>query len=427
MWVLGVGLVALGLMACERDELLSVVPEEAPGQSAPTLESLLGPGDVPRWIDTVFSGFIGPSQAGFLQVEEGTGQLISRGLIRYENIQDSVFVADTVSGVLRFDSARVVFTLDTTRSVLASTGTTVQLRSVAQSWDAGSATWEFAVDSPGVREPWTGGPGGTLGGVLTELTVTELTDSLVFELGAISDSILSAWSDTTQLNDGVAVVVGDSGRVVLQTPRLLYEAVPELQPDTAFSLRVFANTGTFILDLSSQTPAVGVLRLGGLEGWRSFVELVLPDSVPLRDAAGRARLRGATINKAELVLVSLPPPPGPFAAEDSFPGTAFELADDFQVYGAKTPVGDRIVGSLFTLDPAELEAGTLFALDLTQRVQAWANVPVDSTPLPLRFTVRARPEGTTFGFWEFGAADGEVAFQPLLRLVFTPPVEFATP
>ena len=34
------------------------------------------------------------------------------------------------------------------------------------------------------------------------------------------------------------------------------------------------------------------------------------------------------------------------------------------------------------------------------------------------------PEGTTFGYWNFGAVDGDPAFRPIFRIVFTPAREF---
>jgi hypothetical protein len=97
------------------------------------------------------------------------------------------------------------------------------------------------------------------------------------------------------------------------------------------------------------------------------------------------------------------------------------------VYGAKTPVGNVVPGSelLFRVD--SLEEGSLLRLDVTRRLQMWANVPNDSTPGPLRLMIRSLIEGGTFGFWEFGSVDGDEQFAPLLRIVFTPPIEFTVP
>lgn len=421
-------LIAIALVGCERDEIVSVDPGTAPGETAPTVESIVGPATVNEWIDTVFSGFVVPAGAPFVLMESGTPELMSRGLARFGFITDTVVLADTISAISEFREGRVVLAVDTVRSALAAPGTTLQLRTVEQAWDLGSVDWELAVDSVGVSEPWTGGPGGTLGPVLSEVTLSEFPDSVVLPLGESSDSLIALWNDAERVNTGLALVVADSGRLVVGSAiRLRYDGVPELQPDTTVELAVFSSGSTFIFDRASAPAASGVLRLGGIEGWRSYVEIALPDSVPELGSGQRFRLRGSTVNKAELVLISLPPPPPPFGANVPFQVQVFELADDFQTFGPKTPVGAVISGSVTLVQPDSLEAGETIVLDITRRVQRFADVPVDSTPPPLRLAVRPELEATTLGFWEFGGAVGDPAFVPVLRIVFTPPVEFRLP
>lgn len=422
----------LAEVACERDELVGVDPRSAPGQSASTRESILSPEDLPAWIDSVFSGFTGSGVASYVQVEEGTPELVSRGLLRFSRIQDSAFVVDTISSALGFDSARVVLDVNDERTVLAGIGTTLQLRAIGEEWDEATASWEFAVDSPGVSVPWSGGPGGTLGAVLSEVTLDEITDSIVLPLGERSDSLVRLWNDTSQTNTGLALVVADSGRVVVfnsaaGTPRLQYQLIPETRPDTAVEFRSFSSAETFIFDRSALALPVGQLRLGGVDGARIFTQLTLSDSVDVRGSPQRFRLRGSTVNKAELRLRSLAPADPPFAAEAVFNTSTFELADDFLVYGAKTPVGDRISSGGVIIDPDSLTAGSTVAIDITELVQAWSDTPEDSTPGPIRLVFRANPEATTFGFWRFGSLEGPPNLRPVLRLVFTPPTEFELP
>lgn len=417
----------VGVAACERDEIVSVDPGAAPGQSSTTVESILDVGGVSAWTDTVFGGFAGPAVAAFLWVEAGAPSFTSRAIFRFGAINDSLVLADTVSAITSFEEGRIILDIDTTRSSLASSGTRVQLRTVEQAWHVGSVTWEVAVDTPGVNELWTAGPGGTLGPVLAELDLTELPDSLLLPLAEKSDSLIRLWSDTTRVNTGLALVVADSGRIVAgPSARLRYEAVPELQPDTALEIQVLNTASTFILDPEAPPVLSQALRLGGLEGWRSAIEIVLPDSVSLLGSGRRARLRGSTVNRAELILTSLPPP-DPFAAEIAFQVTAFELADDFRRFGAKTPVGDVISGSQFTIEPDSLDAGEVVTIDVTQRVQEFAAVPADSMALPLRILLRANTEAFTLGFWEFGGVGTDPDRQPVLRIVFTPEVEFRLP
>ncbi|MGD8700707.1 MAG: hypothetical protein PVJ43_15530 [Gemmatimonadales bacterium] len=422
--------------ACQREELLSVDPEDAPGISTPTLEVLLLPEDLAGWTDTVFSGFSGPSGATFIIAEDGSPNLTGRGLARFQApIQDSIFVIDTVSAAERFDSLRFVLSLDTARTVLASVGTTLQVRGVGDEWDNRSADWEFAVDSPGVATPWTAGPGGTLGAVLSEVFLEEKPDSVIFDLTAFSDSLLRLWNDTSQANTGLAIVVADSGHLVAGIPRLHYNIIPEADPDTAIEVRCPSAISvfycfplkTYIFDQSAVPPAEGVLRIGGADGWRTFTELVIPDSIPVEGYADPVPLRGSTINRAELFLTSREAPPVPFAAEDTFGATAFELVDDFKLLGAKTPIGSEVREALFDVNPTDLAADSVVVINVTSLIQAWASVPRDSTALPVRFDLRARPEGTTFGYWEFGAAGGEPEKAPFLRLIFTPKAVFAFP
>jgi hypothetical protein len=430
-----IGLVAVTLAACEREELVSVDPKEAPGRSAATVETLLNAGLLAGWKDTVFFGFSNPAGASFMLAEAGSPRLSGRVLLRFNApVQDSVFRRDTVSAALGFDSLRLILALDTARSRLSSAGTTVQVYSVEDEWDHRSATWELAVDSPGVSVAWTAGPGGSLGRLLSEVVLTEKPDTVVFDLAAFSDSLLRLWNDTTRVNTGLAVIVADSGRLVLGLPRVQYNIIPQVQPDTALEVRCpslsslvfcFPNR-TYIFDRSAVPPAVGLLRVGGVEGWRAFSELILPDSVPVEGSSERALLRDAIINKAELLLRSLGPPAAPFGSEARFDATAFELVGDFTLLGAKTPVGNEVIGARFSVEPDSLAAGATVSVDLTGLVQRWALAPADSAPA-IRFAIRARPEGTTFGYWEFGAADGDPAFAPTLRIVFTPATEFPFP
>ncbi len=414
------------LAACERQEILSVDPVDAPGPSAATLEALLGPADLNQWVDTVFSGFASPQISPFLRVEERSAQLTSRGLIRFENIQTSVFGLDTVSSALRFDSARVVLTVDTLRTRLATGGSTLRLMALGQEWDVRTANWDFAVDSSGANVPWVAGPGGTLGQPLGETVVDEETDSVVFDLGTASDSLIRAWNDTTQANPGLALVAGDSGRLALQVPRLRYVVVPELQPDTAFSLSAFA-VSTYIFDPAPPPVAAGQLRLGGVLGWRTFVELVLPDSIPVLGSTAKARLRGSTVSKAELILTSPGRPVEPFAAEQPFFLIAFRLVDDFRVFGPKTPVGAAVTTSVVELVPDSLAVDPALAIDLTSRIRSYAEVSAGTAPLPVRLVIRTTEEGGNFGFWEFGGVGGDPALEPVLRIVFTPPTDFRLP
>ena len=45
----------------------------------------------------------------------------------------------------------------------------------------------------------------------------------------------------------------------------------------------------------------------------------------------------------------------------------------------------------------------------------------------LRIAVRPFPAAAEFGFWQFGSAAGDTAFAPIVRIIFTPSIDFGLP
>ncbi len=427
---------ALVLVACERDEIVNVDPEAAPGPSSPTVEAVLDTGVLSDWADTTFGGFTRAGVTNYIQVVGGAPQGTSRGLVQYNSVDVEVRIPGFISEVEAYDSARVVIGVDSTQTDLPAAGSMIlQLVELEQEWDI-SATWEFAVDTPGVATPWLGGPGGSLGvTILAEDTLeliaiddttSEMPDSLVFWLGEASDSLLKLWADSLEVNTGLAVVVADSGRTWLFGARLDYNMIPVDNPDTAVAANSFATAETFIFDPTGTENVEGILRVGGVEGWRTYTQFVIPDSVPVLGSDDLYPLRGSTINKAELLLVSVEQRPPPFEAEDPFQTSTYALADNFLVFGPRTPVGRFVRAGDVVLFPDSIAVGDTVRVELTLLVEDWAEASADSIPL-LRFLIRPTTGAATFGFWEFGAIDGDPAFAPSLRVVFTPPVGFRLP
>jgi hypothetical protein len=426
---------ALVLTACERDEIVNVDPEAAPGPSSPTLETLLDTSVLSDWADTAFGGFTGAGVTSYIQVVGGAPVGTTRGLAQYNNVEVEVRIPGFISEVETYDSARVVIGVDSTQTFLpAAEMMILRLVEVQQEWDV-SATWEFAVDTPGVAVPWAGGPGGSLGPtILAEDTLalvvvdttTEMPDSLVFWLGEASDSLLKLWADSLEVNTGLAVVVADSGNTRLFGARLAYNMIPVDNPDTAVAASSFATAETFIFDPTGTENIEGILRVGGVEGWRTYTQFVIPDSVPVLGSTELYPLRGSTINKAELLLVSVGQRPSPFKAEDAFQTSTYALADDFLVFGPKTPLGNFVRAGDVIVFPDSIAVGDTVRVELTLLVEDWSEASLDSIPL-LRFLIRPTSAAATFGFWEFGAIDGDPAFAPSLRVVFTTPVGFRLP
>jgi hypothetical protein len=154
---------ALVLTACERDEIVNVDPEAAPGPSSPTLETLLDTSVLSDWADTAFGGFTRAGVTNYIQVVGGAPVGTTRGLVQYDSVDVEVRIPGFISEVEAYDSARVVIGVDSTQTFLPAAGMMIlRLVEVQQEWDV-SATWELAVDTPGVAIPWVGGPGGSLG------------------------------------------------------------------------------------------------------------------------------------------------------------------------------------------------------------------------------------------------------------------------
>jgi len=422
-------LAVLALGACDRDEIVDPDPDVAPGPTSSTLETLLDMGMLSEWTDTAFGGFARAGFTGYVQVVGGAAIGTSRGLIRFAEVDTGG------SEVQAFDSARVVMSVDSAFTFLPATGMTIlQLVELQQEWDV-SATWEFAVDTLGVATPWSGGPGGSLGptivsedtlALIVTDTTTELPDSLVFWLGEAADSLLRLWADSLAVNTGLAVVVADSGQVRLGGTRVLFNTIPVSNPDTAVARSASSTARTFIFDPTGTENIEGILRIGGVEAWRSYVQFVVPDSVPVLGSSELYPLRGSTINTAQLLLISREQLPAPFPAEEPFQTVSYELVDDFLVFGPRTPVGKAVAGSSVVLYPDSLAAGDTLRFDITRLLGTWSRASPDSLPR-LRFLIRPSSAAATFGFWEFGAVDGDPAFAPVLRVVFTPPVEFGLP
>lgn len=422
------GAAALTSAACSRDEIINVDSDKAPGTSQPTIEALLNTSAIETWTDTVFSGFSGPANATFTLVQEGP-DLFSHGLYRWTTIVDSVFSVDTFTAVIRYDSARVTVPLDSARTVPASDSTTVQLRAVLEDWDLGSANWNFAIDTVGEQVAWTV-PGGTLGGVIAEQKFGEGATEVIFQLGALTDSLLRAWADTSQPNLGLAVTLADSGVFYGLLPRLDYQAVGEAEPDTFVEIGASVSQRTFIFDPPMTLPPPEVLQLGGIVGFRIYTELILPDSLLVTGGLGTISLGGAQINRAELELRSLAPPPAPFGAQNAFGALANRIGGDFKVLGPKTPLSEIIPLSDVIIDPDSLSAGSIVRFNLTERLQQLADSldRFGTTISPtLRIAVRPFPAAAGFGFWQFGSAAGDTAFAPIVRIIFTPSIDFGLP
>lgn len=421
--------------ACTDRDLTSTDPTNPPGQGARTLEVFVSAVDLgaSAWFDTTLVGFAGASNLSPLLAAD-TAALQSRVLLRFVQLSGQVVIRDTVRDPLEFLDGRFVVRLDTFSSVPS--GGVLSVYDVEQPFDARSATWSFAVDTPAGSVAWSV-PGGALGTPIASDTFaagapfdTVIVDgdtivgALVLELGAATDSLLRAWGDTLNPHPGLVWAVEtatDDVRLQFTLPSLLFDVRPDVSPDTIVPSTRVPTVRTFIFD--PPPPAAGeALVVGGLPAARSYFEVRPPDSLLVGDTL--RPLRGSVISRAELVLTSRPPP-APYASRNGFALRAFRLADDVRVFGPKTPLAGEIADGLSVLLPDSVPDGEAFEVGLTSALQAWAATPPDSTPLPIRFMIATDPEPAGFGGWSFAGSGQPGA--PVLRIVFTPPTEFELP
>lgn len=414
-WLLPALLLAGSLTACTEDGLTGV-DDSAPGNSAPTLEILVPADRLPVWQDMTFRGYALASDAGFRLVADD-GELRARSLVRFATTPDSAG-----SPRAPFDSVTAVnlwVLPDTLSSRLPGDSVLLEVFVLGREFDADEATWEEAA----AGEEWSE-PGGDLGERVGHLRFAGLVDTarardtlrVPFDR---PDSLFAAWTDAGTPPPMALRVVGDGSRLFLRRFRLEVTGFPAEQ-DSADTGTAVPEEHTFIFDPPQAEPGAA-LRLGGLPSSRVYFTFLPPDS-----AEGIA-LRGARVNRAELLFRSAGLPPAAHRLEESLSALAVELLADPRRFGARTPVGDAVGDRrrLITLDPDSLAAGVPVAVRVDTLVQAWANTPPDSVQ-PFHLGLRPVPDGGNFGFWEFGSEASEVA-PPVLRLLVTPPADFEVP
>lgn len=426
----GARLLAAGLLAaavpatgCTEDALTG--PGPAGDEGAETVEVTIPADRFARWRDTTYAGFALPLDAGFLVAADpqDSTDLHARTLLKYRTLPDSVEIDSVNVAIDSFTSAEVRLVLDTARSRIPEPGVRLRLVGLARPYTATEVTWEQAAEG----EPWSS-PGGDLTSELATLDLqgapdSVLADTLVLPVQqAVVDSLLSDWKDADGGAGAALLVEGPGARLRFTRADLRFDVRPAGR-DTTVELTLAAFLGndpsTFIHDPPLPSPGTA-LRLGGLPAARTYLTFVPPDSVQ------GLRLRDATINRAELVFVPLPPPAEPFRLGQQVSSDAMVLiADPFEL-GAKTPIGPSLRTRTGTsLQPDSLAAGRPLRIAFDSLMTRWAAAP-DSFGV-FRLGVRLRPDDQTLDFWEFGSAESPPALRPFVRLVVTPPSSFDLP
>lgn len=409
-------LLALGAAAgCTEEGLTGVDGAEPPGQAADAVSVSLPVDQLPLWRDTTYTGFATIGDVPFALVADQP-PLESRALFRLDDVPDSIngepvdSVASMVLSVLP-DSGRSTFSEDSA---------TLELFSLAKDFDDEEATWERAA----AGSPWDTA-GGDLRTRLADLTFrraaedTLASDTLRLPFRPDRDSLISAWSEAGRVPPLALRVRGEGTRLVIRNLSVVLEA-KNADMDSLDRAATGLEASTFIHD--PELPPVGQeLRVGGLPASRFYFVFEPPDTV------GGIPIRGAQVNRAELVFRPVSPAGSPFRPPvvlSSLPTGL--LADPFQ-FGARTPIGDAVGDRrLVPLDPDSLSAGRPLAIRVNELLQAWADADPDTLP-PFRVGIRAVPDGQDLGFWDFGSAEAPAGARPVLRLLITPPTDFRLP
>ena len=411
-------LAALSTAAACTDETPTLTGDDQfpPGSISVTREVIL---PASAFFETLgsFSGYTDAGDAPYLVVaNQYAGELNAHALARFRGFPRTVTY--TRSGTTKSDSAfryldsRLVLGVDS----LAAAGRpfTVQVWEAAQKWDAESATWTHAVDTAGVRTPWTEA-GGTRGAMIAQATYGVTGgDSLVITLPAASVARLA---DT--LSNGVVFTVAETGARVEFSDVLLRAAV---RPDSAIpDTTIFVTAGTGTDRTTVYTPEQpdatgGTLGVGGIRSARTLLELDLEQTVPgcaAGESCADVPLSQVVLNQVAILLRPVAVPRG-FEALNSVP-LALRLVDEPELGGA-APVGQ----TLLDRDATFARGDTVVVLPVT----ALANTLAANDSLPRTFALVSELSGI-----ESPPTFGVAFFSPdaRLRIVYTLPARRPLP
>lgn len=348
-------LAAMTLAAACSDETptLSGDDQFPPGSISVTREVIIPAGQFFRTLGS-FSGYTDAADAPYLVVaNQYAGELNAHGLARFRGFPRTVTY--TRNGVSKSDAAfsyvdsRLVLGVDS----LATTGRplTVQVWEAAQGWDRSSATWTYAVDTTGVRTPWTE-PGGTRGALLAQGTYPVAGgDSLVITLPAAAVARLA-----DSLSNGVILTVAETGARLELSDVLLRAAV---KPDSAIPdttiIFTTSSTGDRVTVYTPEQPdaPAGIIAVGGIRSARTLLELDLEQTVPgcaVGQTCPDVALTTVQLNQVAILLRPTGVPRG-FTALNDVP-IALRLVDEPEL-GRVAPVGQTVLDSDATFAAAD--------------------------------------------------------------------------
>ena len=435
-------LAALMFGAAGCDDESPTLSSEAffPGGSLPVTREVIIPAATLLRPLGVYTGYTGPDQLSVLPIaNKFAGDLDAHGIVRTATLfpasvaytQDNTARTDTL---YRAIGGTLAFAVD---SATATGAVELRIYRLTQAWDRNSVTWTNAVDSGGVRQPWTE-PGGTRGALLSTASYVPASqgDSVFFEFDSAGMQLLR---DTT--GHGIVITAGEAGSRVqlLRAFQLRARFRPTAATrDTVIDTRIDvpAAAQTFVFNPEPPRPA-GAVVVGGIRSTRTLLELTLPDSVE-GCAVGsgpcpRVSLSDVRLNRVAIQLRRLPVPAA-FAPRDS---TLLTLRSITEVeLGQRAPLGALVLDqnvavlgqngiTINALQAAVFAPGdSVVELAITN----YANAKLADDSLPNQFALLGGPIDPlpvmrlydVFGVTAFDA-------EPRLRIIYTLPVRTQLP
>ncbi len=418
--LLGVVALAAAATGCTEEGLTGVEGEEPPGQAADAVSVSVPVDQLPLWRDTTYTGFATVGDSPFILVADQP-PLRARPLFRIGNVPDSVGgqVVDSTGDMY----LQVV--ADTARSQFSGDSATLELYALSRDFSSDRATWELASEG----SPWDSA-GGDLSSRLADLRFrrgteadTAAPETLRMTFHGDPDSLISAWSESGRVPPLALLLRGEGNRMVIRNMAIELDA-KNADMDSLEQIRAGMSTSTFIHD--PDLPSVGQkLRAGGLPSSRFYFVFRPPDSIE------SVPIRGAQVNRAELVFHPVSEANSPFRPPVLLSALPTRLlADPFEL-GARTPIGDPIGAQntrsgVVALDPDSLSAGRPLRIRVTDLIQSFADAPGDSID-QFEVGLRPVPDGQDLGFWDFGSAEAAEGMRPELRILITPSTDFVLP
>jgi hypothetical protein len=364
-----------------------------------------------------FSNYTDASDAGYVVVaNKYGGELDAHALARFTGFPRTVTYsrngASKTDSAFTYQESRLVLGVDT----LATAGEpfTLQVWEVTQPWDANTATWTLAIDSTGVRQPWTE-PGGTRGVLLGQASYPETGgDSLVVTLSPAS---VRRMADST--SPGVVFTIAETGkRVEFQDMILRFSVKPDsAAPDT--TLNYLAAPGanlTTVYTPEQPDPPAGTIAVGGIRSARTLLELDLEQTVPgcpATETCAEVPLSQVQLNQVAVLLRPQPVPRG-FGVVNRVP-LALRLVVEPDL-GRVAPLGQTLLDQ----DVLANSADSVLALPVTSLTRTL--IANDSIPRTVALVSELSGAGPppTFGVL-FLDADAR------LRIVYTLPARRPLP